>query len=47
MNWMEASIEFLAAFCALSSLLGLAVSSVVFLLFHLGLRDFQDYESEP
>ena len=47
MNWMEASIEFLAAFCALSSLLGLAASAVVFLLFHLGVRDFQDYESEP
>ena len=47
MKLMEVWIEFLAALCAFSSLLGLAASAVVFLLFHLGVRDFQDYESEP
>lgn len=47
MIWMETLIEFLAGLCAFSSLLGLAALAVLFLLFHLGVRDFQDYESEP
>lgn len=47
MIWMETLIEFLELLCAFSSLLGLAASAVLLLLFHLGVRDFQDYESEP
>ena len=41
MNWLDGLVEWLAGLCILSSLL---IPAVFFLLIHLGVRDFQDYE---
>ncbi len=44
MNWLAGLVEWLAGLCLLS---GLLIPAVFFLLFHLGVRDFQDYEHTP
>jgi hypothetical protein len=44
MKWLDVLVEALAGLCAFSGALG---ALVTFALFHLGVRDFQDYESEP
>ena len=41
MNWLTGLVEGLAGLCLLS---GLLIPTVFFLIFHLGVRDFQDYE---
>lgn len=41
MNWLNGLVEGLAGLCHLS---GLLIPAVFFLLMHLGVRDFQDYE---
>lgn len=47
MKWLDTLVEALAGLCAFSGALGALVTLALFLLFHLGVRDFQDYESEP
>ena len=47
MKWFEILVEWLVNLCAFSGLLGLLVSGIFFLFFHLGVRDFQDYEHKP
>jgi hypothetical protein len=44
MNWLDSLVELLVGLCLLSSLL---IPTVFFLIFHLGVRDFQDYEHKP
>lgn len=41
MNWLDGLLKWLTGLCLLSSLL---IATVFFLIFHLGVRDFQDYE---
>ena len=41
MNWLEGLVGWLAGLCVLS---GLLIPAVFFLIIHLGVRDFQDYE---
>ena len=38
--------EIVAMICAGAGLIGLLISGVFAFLFHLGVRDFQDYEYE-
>jgi hypothetical protein len=43
MKWLDGLVELLIGLCALSTLL---IPGIFFLLLHLGVRDFQDYELE-
>lgn len=43
MTWL---VNLAAWGLAISSLLGLAAASILFFIFHLGLRDFQEYEGQ-
>lgn len=44
MNWLDGLVEWVAGLCLLS---GLLIPLIVFLILHLGFRDFQDYEHTP
>lgn len=46
MTWLDVLENLIVWALAASALFGLTASVVLFLIFHLGLRDFQDYESE-